>query len=221
MKNGGSLYEDSLLSYLPVATMPVRLWLILGLIFALAGCTPQSQDSVEPGGLTPEPASTQSTAGEELPTPTKPDCDSYTGCGEELGKPQMTKVADENQCSLEQWVVTLNTSGGFAGVRQRITMNERGEITFYNEKTGEEKRIQGEQRDIDEVQNALSALCGLATEASHERPTSQCADCFIYELTIESKSINLVVEADDISIQESSYLPLISLLKTLNDRIQK
>jgi hypothetical protein len=83
--------------------------------------------------------------------------------------------------------VAIERSGGFAGVRQAMTVQETGAWSYENVK-GSATAETG-QLPTDQVQAIVRVLtdAGLRGEISDARPDPGCSDAFLYSLTVQGE----------------------------------
>ena len=116
------------------------------------------------------------------------------------------------------WSVTLEKSGGFAGVMQSITLDQTGTAVFTDQKT---KFRAEKQLDANELQTSAAAVKSLATKAETAKRFSQCRDCFNYTLITTSDQGKQKFITDDIQMPQSVSKDLIQMLNNLASTMQK
>lgn len=108
----------------------------------------------------------------------------------------------------------LTQSGGFAGVHYEVQVTSAGDLIAEDERMGRTARLNltpGQLSELDSLRQAL-------TPSTTGRLPSACADCFIYELEIRSKSGLIQIQADDTTLGASGAQALIDYLRQLRDR---
>lgn len=115
------------------------------------------------------------------------------------------------------WTLLMTHSGGIMGLRRTAEITSAGLMTVTDERAG--KRV-STQLSKDE----LAQLQKLVSEASYTAPKTPmgCADCFIYEVTIQRGAGKpFTVTVDDTSIEASGMSPLVTFVRTLMEKALK
>ena len=83
------------------------------------------------------------------------------------------------------WAVQFSVSGGFAGVRQRLEINQDGRVIAVDEKI--DKTVIGKlgSQDFKQIQKLVVWRTATLSSSPEKPGGTDCFDCFIY--TIESK----------------------------------
>lgn len=116
---------------------------------------------------------------------------------------------------VDAWNISLDQSGGFAGVQLHVDISSDGRLTAENGRSG--KKV---TKDLDAA--TLGKLSALVSAASNlESPRSSCADCFLYDLQVRSAGGSVRVQADDTTLAASGTQDLILLLQQLRDSALK
>ncbi len=118
----------------------------------------------------------------------------------------------------DSWHISLDQSGGFAGVQLHVEVSSDGRLTAEDQRSG--KKL---TNDLDAGQLAqLSELAQtVAASSPRSAPRSTCADCFLYDLQVTSGAQSVHVQADDTTLASSGAQELISLLQQLRDSTLK
>jgi hypothetical protein len=126
-------------------------------------------------------------------------------------EPEITYTAPELET--ESWSVKLTVSGGIAGIQRNIQVDETGKYTVTDEQAGNTQT--GELTDVE-----LAELESLVTgfEFSSPKTPSMCADCFVYDLEIQSGGKKMLAQADDVNLGDSGMGTLVEFLRGLMDR---
>ncbi len=134
-----------------------------------------------------------------------------SACGAARGAPSSPESLPSPEGS---WTVQLTQTGGFAGVRLWVEVTSAGKLTATDQRTG---------RTITQTlpNDALARLRRLVAQADISgsiKPSTSCADCFLYELVFTSDSGTKRLQADDVTVGESGAQDLIALLRSLRDK---
>jgi hypothetical protein len=98
-----------------------------------------------------------------------------------------------------EWTISLTQSGGFAGVMLNITVSSNGKLTAENQRAGRSVT----QNVTSETLARLAALSSAVTAPTAGSPHSGCADCFLYDLKIDSGGRSIQLQADDTTLADS------------------
>lgn len=103
------------------------------------------------------------------------------------------------------------------GLHRSVEITSDGELTATDERTKQTVTTQLSKEQMDELQKLIST----ASYVTPEMPMI-CADCFVYEVTIERESGKpWVASVDDTSIADSGLAPLIEYVRDLMDKALK
>lgn len=130
------------------------------------------------------------------------------GCGPERTFPPPAPTPDRD------WTMRLTQTGGFAGVHLVIQVNSAGEMKADDQRTGRTVTLNLPAGELSELDSLRQALTGPQTP----RLPSACADCFIYDLEIQSNTGLIRLQADDTTLAASGAQALIEHLRELRDR---
>lgn len=130
-----------------------------------------------------------------------------TGCGKE--DPQIIYTPP---VLADDWSVGMTQSGGIMGLLRHIATGSDGKYAASDERDGRE--VAGELS-----QDQLTRLKGLVSSLQFTAPKlpTVCADCFIYDIEIQSGGKKLILQADDISLPDSGMASLVEFLRDLMD----
>jgi hypothetical protein len=120
--------------------------------------------------------------------------------------------------SAASWDVSLDQSGGFAGVRFHLEISSDGRLSAENQKTGQRVTQDLDAATLEKLSGLVSALASSAPQAPQQ---SNCADCFLYDLRVTSGARSVHVQADDTTLGASGARELIALLMQLRDAALK
>lgn len=128
------------------------------------------------------------------------------GCSRTTGL-KYTPPALENN-----WTVKMTLSGGIAGLKRSIHVRADGSYVVIDERNG--KQVTGDlaEGELSELEDLLSTLQVTASD----KP-SVCADCFEYEVEIETGGRKMIVKADDLTLGDSGAGSLVQFLQKRMD----
>lgn len=117
-----------------------------------------------------------------------------------------------------QWTtLRMDQSGGIMGLHRSVEITSVGTLTATDERTRQNVTIQLSRQQLADLQKFISA----ASYVTPEVPMV-CADCFVYEVTIERESGKpWTASVDDTSIADSGLSPLIEYVRTLMEKALK
>lgn len=138
------------------------------------------------------------------------------GCG--ATPPTTTPAATPTLPTVvEQWTLKMTHSGGIMGLMRSIEVSSDGIYTVTDERTN--KTASGELSK-DEIA-AMTKMVADAQNITGEKPEMTCADCFIYDIEIQSNGKKIAVQLNDISLPESGMKDLVTSLRELMDSALK
>ncbi len=114
-----------------------------------------------------------------------------------------------------KWTVSMHLSGGIAGLSQSIEILSDGAVTAKDERSN---RIAKRQL----ISGELTKLASLISSASLQSPTGHptgCADCFNYNIQINSDSGRFTAQLDDVSLPDSGMELLVRYLGKLMNQM--
>jgi hypothetical protein len=112
----------------------------------------------------------------------------------------------------ETWAVKMTVSGGIAGILRTIDVNSTGSYSVADQRSGKIATGNLTEAELATLQALISSL-----EVSTPKNPSACADCFEYELEIESGGKKMIASADDLSLGESGMGELVQFLRQTMD----
>jgi hypothetical protein len=144
------------------------------------------------------------------------------GCGQSAAPEPLetpaTGLSATNLPSMNgEWTIRMRHSGGIMGLARSIEISSDGKFTVMDER--ENKTTTGELSA-----NELSKLNEMVSSAEYipeSKPSGGCADCFIYDLEIQTNGKNFSIQLDDISLPKSGLEPLVTYLRGLIDTALK
>lgn len=116
----------------------------------------------------------------------------------------------------DDWSVIMVQSGGIMGLKHSIQVSSDGKYSVVDERAG--RSVDGEL-GADE----LAALRSLVADFSFTAPKmpAVCADCFVYNVTIQSGGQKMIAEIDDVNMPETGMAPLVEFLRGIMDAALK
>ena len=113
----------------------------------------------------------------------------------------------------DNWNIKLVQSGGIAGVLLTVDVSSDGQLK------AEDQRSQRSASKILSSQTTaeLKGLIFNTVVSTSRVPQSACADCFIYNLEIQSDGKAVKIQVDDATINDSSAQGLITTLLKIRD----
>lgn len=111
------------------------------------------------------------------------------------------------------WIVTMNQSGGIAGVSLTVKISSNGQLSAEDQRS---------HRSVSQILSSqtitrLNQLVSGTSVSAGNSPQSGCADCFIYDLEIQSEESDFHVHVDDVTLKDSGAADLISYMIKLRD----
>jgi hypothetical protein len=145
-----------------------------------------------------------------------------TGCGQSPApKPLETATPKTSATNLPapdgDWIIKMKHSGGIMGLMRSIEISSDGKFTVVDERKN--KTSTGELSA-----NELSKLNEMVSSAEYipaSKPDGGCADCFIYDLEIQTNGEKIGIQLNDISLPNSGLEPLVAQLRGLIDTALK
>ncbi len=133
--------------------------------------------------------------------------------------PQATPAATPTLPVLtNEWTIRMIHSGGIMGLMRSVEVASDGSYTVTDERS--KSNVTSELNEAD-----LATLRGLVSNVELRSPEdsrpSVCADCFIYDIEIQSGGKNLTVQLSDITLPGSGMEELVDFLHRLIDSALK
>jgi len=111
-----------------------------------------------------------------------------------------------------KWTMKLTHSGGIMGLMRSIEISSDGKFIVRDERANE--TVNGRLSEKE-----LNGLKGIVAESRYRSLPSPegtiCADCFVYNLEIQSAGKSFQVQLNDITLPESGLDALVSYLLSL------
>jgi hypothetical protein len=112
-----------------------------------------------------------------------------------------------------KWMAKLNKSGGLSGVLLSVEISSDGGLKAEDQRSG---RTVSQTLPL-QTTAKLNQLISTTAVASRSVPQSECADCFIYDLEIQSEEGDLHIHTDDVTLKDSGAADLITYMSKLRD----
>jgi hypothetical protein len=112
-----------------------------------------------------------------------------------------------------KWTVKLNQSGGIAGVLLTVEISSDGQLKARDQRSNRNVT----QNLSSQSTSKLNQLISNTAVSAKGVPQSSCADCFIYDLEIQSEESDLHIHVDDVTIKNSGASELITYVIKLRD----
>ncbi len=111
------------------------------------------------------------------------------------------------------WTVSLTQSGGFVGVSLKVEVSSNGQLKAEDQRSGRTVT----KSVPPETLYKLAQLHAAALVAKPAPAHSGCADCFLYDLQLDSAGKFVQIKADDTTLSDSGAAELVGLLQQLRD----
>lgn len=128
---------------------------------------------------------------------------SISACGSE----EITHTSPELE---EGWYVRMIQTGGIAGVNRAVEVLSDGSYTVYQQAGGEGIKGNLSEPELAQLEEIIKNL-----EISIPAMRGACADCFFYDIEIQSGGRKMVFQLDDISLPDSGAGELVTFLTSL------
>jgi hypothetical protein len=128
---------------------------------------------------------------------------SISACGSQ----EITHTAPE---LTDNWSVRMIQIGGIAGVNRAIEVLSDGSYTVYQQAGAEGIKGQLSESDLATLEDLIANL-----EVANVRTDMMCADCFEYNIEIQSGGRKMVLDFDDITLPDSGAEELVAFLQKL------
>ena len=108
----------------------------------------------------------------------------------------------------EEWTIKMTQSGGIMGLRRSIQVASDGSYLIVDERA--QTSVTGTL-----TEQQLSELQDLTNNLKFTSPENQavCADCFVYDIEIESGGKKMILQVEDISLPDSGIEALVTFLR--------
>ena len=114
------------------------------------------------------------------------------------------------------WSVKMTLEGGVAGLKRSIQVGSDGTFIVVDERTGDKTAGELTEEELAGLEELISTL-----DVSTSNESSACADCFEYEIEIDSGGRKMIVNADDLTLGDSGAGALVQFLREKMDTALK
>lgn len=138
------------------------------------------------------------------------------GCA---SSPTNTPAATPAQPTIaDKWTVTMTHSGGIMGLMRTVEVSSDGSYTVTDERSKSKVISELNETDLVMLRKLVSNVEVRSPEDS--RP-SVCADCFIYDIEIQSDGKNFTIQLNDLALPDSGMEGLVAFLRGMIDSALK
>ena len=116
---------------------------------------------------------------------------------------------------LEAWKIQFTLSGGLRGLNRLVELSSLGQVTVNDLRKKTQASVQLPDEDLAKLAGLMLQAAGLPALNRF----SSCADCFEYRLDARLGRQAISLQANDISLADSGYSPLVSTLVDLQERV--
>ena len=117
----------------------------------------------------------------------------------------------DSACSIPaSWRVEFKRTGGIAGFNQSLTLQSDGSLKIQSENPAANLQKSISKSQINNITNLLAQGCPFKMEAND----AGCADCFIYNLSVQMNGHTYTMLATDVTLTDQ-LRPLIDELNNL------
>ena len=114
------------------------------------------------------------------------------------------------------WSVELNRSGGFAGLNESLSLDSAGSLEVQNERPPIDAQKTISQDQVDAITELLVQACPFKVEPAKK----ECADCFVYNLTVQMDEQRYSEQFSDVTFAEEMQ-PLVEALNQLAQNVEQ
>lgn len=119
------------------------------------------------------------------------------------------EITPEGKKDAASWQVELKITGGFVGVKWKLSLDDQGQLTVRDEKKENSVETSLPQERLDQINSILNELASSGLEDRDEIDILEpCPDCFQYYLTIVYDGRRYQIEENDETLSESPYQTL-------------
>ena len=140
-------------------------------------------------------------------------CASISGGTTEL-EPLGTPANSSNSaCNTPtNWTIQFNRTGGIAGFNQSLTVQSDGSLKIDSEKPPANEQKSISEKQVEEITTLLAQACPFNMQPNDVG----CADCFIYNLSVQMNGQTYGMLATDVTLTDEVH----PLIDTLNQLLQ-
>lgn len=107
----------------------------------------------------------------------------------------------------DDWSVRMIQTGGIAGVNRAVEVLSDGSYTVYQQASAEGVKGKLSEADLAKLEDLIVNL-----KIANVRTDSMCADCFQYNIEIQSGGRKMVLDLDDLTLPDSGAAELVLFL---------
>lgn len=128
----------------------------------------------------------------------------WIGCSTSL---TTAPVPSKQDAPHEVWQLTLQLTGGFAGLDRQLELASTGELKVTDRRRGTQVTTQAPAGELAQIASMVGDL--KSVDAVRE---STCRDCIQYELRIQLTGRSLLLRVNDVSVVGTPGEPLVKVL---------
>ena len=111
-----------------------------------------------------------------------------------------------------KWTIQFNRTGGIAGFNQSLTVQSDGSLKIDSEKPPANEQKSISEKQVEEITTLLAQACPFNMQPNDVG----CADCFIYNLSVQMNGQTYGMLATDVTLTDEVH----PLIDTLNQLLQ-
>lgn len=119
------------------------------------------------------------------------------------------------------WSIELQLSGGFAGIEQRILLDNTGRLTSINKKSGKQLGARADTSLMTYADEWIKTRSMATTTQSVPNLPIGCADCINYNINIVSNDRRFNYRFNTLSLKSSPYQGLVSRLTAAAQQLNR
>ncbi|MBI3166993.1 MAG: hypothetical protein HYZ22_00835 [Chloroflexi bacterium] len=116
----------------------------------------------------------------------------------------------------EEWTVNMTQSGGIMGMLRTIEVKSDGNFTVIDQRVQKTATGKLTEQELTELAELVKNM-----EFAPPKIPATCADCFVFDVEIQSGGRKMVVKADDTSLPNSGMESLVDFLREIMDSALK
>ncbi len=117
-----------------------------------------------------------------------------------------------------EWTVKMIHSGGVMGLMRTVEVSSDGNYTVTDDRTNNKVISKLNGANLATLNNLISSA---ELQIPDETRPTVCADCFIYDIKIQSEGKNITTQLNDITLPGSGMEGLVAFLRELTDKALK
>ncbi|HRQ21881.1 MAG TPA: hypothetical protein PLF42_00510 [Anaerolineales bacterium] len=112
-----------------------------------------------------------------------------------------------------EWSVKMTQSGGIMGLMRSVEVSSDGNFTIDDERLA--RTVTGKLPNAE--MQTLQKLVAESEFRIRGNQDSICADCFVYQVEIQSGGQTFTAQVDDVTMSDSELEPLVMFLRSVMD----